>query len=107
LCLTCTLFCTQERGEEGVISDNNVTIPHERQKIILESQRYIADIAINQDILFLAETRIQVFKKDSDSGIAASLEVLDVVRNNRTVATDSTSIFSDGDTISHPGAELV
>jgi hypothetical protein len=78
---------------------NNVTIQHERQKIVLEFQRYNADIAINQGFFFLAESRIRVFKRDNDNGIAASVEVLDVILNNRTVSSDSTSVVSHGDTL--------
>jgi hypothetical protein len=98
LCLTYTLFCTPRRGIEGYAT-NNVTIQHERQKIALKSQRYIADIAINQDILFVAESRIREYKRDSGNGIAASVEVLDVIRNNRTLSSDSTSVVSHGDTL--------
>jgi surface protein len=92
------LFCISVRGDESYAT-NNVTIQHERQKIVLESQRYIADIAINQDILFLAESRIREFKRENGNGIAVSLEVLDVIRNNRTVSSDSTNVVSHGDTL--------
>ena len=76
-----------------------MTIQHERQKIVLESQRHTADIVINQGFFFLVESRIRVFKRDNDNGIVASLEMLDVIRNNRTVSIDSTSVVSHGDTL--------
>ena len=76
-----------------------MTIQHERQKIVLESQRHTADIVINQGFFFLVESRIRVFKRGNDKGIATSLGVLDVIRNNRTVSSDSTSVASHGDTL--------